>query len=64
MKEAMLYQSLDENVGLCTLCNHQCKIHEGKRGICGVRENRDGRLYSLVYGRVMAEHIDPIDKKP
>jgi pyruvate formate lyase activating enzyme len=64
MKEAVLYQSLDEKMVLCTLCNHQCKIHDGKRGICGVRENRGGRLYSLVYGRVIAEHIDPIEKKP
>jgi pyruvate formate lyase activating enzyme len=50
--------------GRCDLYNRQCRIKEGKRGICGVRENRGGRLYSLVYGRIIAEHIDPIEKKP
>ncbi|MDY6954809.1 MAG: AmmeMemoRadiSam system radical SAM enzyme, partial [Thermodesulfobacteriota bacterium] len=64
MKEAMFYMSLPENGVRCNLCNHRCKIKEGKRGICAVRENREGRLYSLVYGKVIAEHIDPIEKKP
>lgn len=64
MKEALLYESLDGNRVRCNLCNHRCKIQEGKRGICSVRENQDGKLYSLVYGKVIAEHIDPIEKKP
>jgi len=64
MKEAMLYEKRDENKVRCHLCNHQCSIHPGKRGICGVRENQDGTLYTLVYGRIVAEHIDPIEKKP
>jgi len=64
MKEAMFYTSLPEGEIRCNLCNHRCKIKEGKRGICDVRENRDGKLYSLVYGRIVAEHIDPIEKKP
>ncbi len=64
MKEALLYESLDRNRVRCNLCNHRCKIHDGKRGICGVRENQDGTLYSLVYGKTIAEHIDPIEKKP
>lgn len=64
MKEAMLYESLGENRVRCHLCNHRCKIQEGRRGICGVRENQDGKLYSLVYGKIIAEHIDPIEKKP
>lgn len=38
--------------------------YEGKRGVCGVRENRGGKLHSLVYGKILAEHIDPIEKKP
>ena len=45
-------------------CRHNCIIAEGKRGICGVRENRDGILYSLVYGLPCANHVDPIEKKP
>ena len=64
MKEAMFYTSLPEGEIRCSLCNHRCKIKEGKRGICGVRENRNRKLYSLVYGKVVAEHIDPIEKKP
>jgi pyruvate formate lyase activating enzyme len=64
MKDALLYESLDGNRVRCNLCNHGCKIQEGKRGICGVRENQDGTLYSLVYGKIIAEHIDPIEKKP
>lgn len=48
----------------CNLCPHQCIIPDGERGECRVRENRDGRLYSLVYGNPCAVHIDPIEKKP
>ena len=64
MKEAMFYEALPENKVQCGLCNHRCKIRDSKRGICGVRENQEGRLYSLVYGKIIAEHIDPIEKKP
>jgi pyruvate formate lyase activating enzyme len=64
MNEAMLYEAQTENKVRCHLCNHQCRIREGKRGICGVRENREGTLYTLVYGKIIAEHIDPIEKKP
>ena len=64
MKEAMLYEKREENKVRCHLCSHHCSIHPGKRGICGVRENQDGTLYTLVYGRIVAEHIDPIEKKP
>lgn len=64
MKEAMFYEKLEEKKVRCFLCGHHCIIKEGKRGICAVRENRDGILYSLVYGRLIAMHIDPIEKKP
>ncbi len=64
MNPGMFYESLGENKLQCHLCNHHCKIKEEKRGICGVRENRDGKLYSLVYGKIVAEHVDPIEKKP
>jgi pyruvate formate lyase activating enzyme len=63
MKEAMFYEHLDGKVK-CHLCNHYCLIKQGKRGICGVRENRGGKLYSLVYGKSIAIDIDPIEKKP
>ncbi|MCK4620996.1 MAG: AmmeMemoRadiSam system radical SAM enzyme [Desulfuromonadales bacterium] len=64
MHEAMFYTQLAENRVHCQLCNHFCKIGDGKRGICGVRENRGGTLYSLVYGRTISTNIDPIEKKP
>ncbi|MDH5439385.1 MAG: AmmeMemoRadiSam system radical SAM enzyme [Candidatus Bathyarchaeota archaeon] len=64
MREAMFYSKLEGNAVHCGLCSHRCTISEGKRGICGVRENKDGTLYSLVYGKVVARHVDPIEKKP
>ena len=48
----------------CGLCAHHCQLEEGEYGRCGVRLNREGRLYSLVYGRLVARHIDPVEKKP
>jgi pyruvate formate lyase activating enzyme len=64
MKEALLYQKLDGDKVRCQLCAHYCTIANGKKGICQVRENRDGILYSLVYGRTISQNIDPIEKKP
>ena len=64
MKEAKLYKKLEDGKVQCNTCAHQCKITKGKRGICGVRENREGTLYSLVYGKAIAMHVDPIEKKP
>lgn len=64
IKEAMLYLSLENQKVSCVLCHHHCQIAPGKRGICLVRENREGRLYTLVYGDLIAAHVDPIEKKP
>jgi len=64
MKEAMLYTRRDGGVVECHLCHQRCVIQPGRRGICLVRENRDGTLYSLVYRRLIARHVDPIEKKP
>jgi pyruvate formate lyase activating enzyme len=64
MKEAKLYEQLDEERVRCTLCAHRCVIAEGKRGVCQVRHNRGGTLFTLVYGRAIAQHVDPIEKKP
>ena len=64
MKEALFYRLEKENQVVCGLCNHHCHIKDGKRGICGVRENRNGKLYSLVYGKIVSEGVDPIEKKP
>jgi pyruvate formate lyase activating enzyme len=62
--EARFYEKKKDQQVHCLLCNHHCLIKAGKRGICGVRENQAGRLYSLVYGRPIATHVDPIEKKP
>ncbi len=64
MKEALFYERLPNKQVRCKLCAHYCLINAGKRGICGVRENKEGKLYSLVYGQPVAQHIDPIEKKP
>jgi pyruvate formate lyase activating enzyme len=48
----------------CFLCAHHCRIAPGERGRCGVRENREGVLYTLVYGRPVSVAVDPIEKKP
>ncbi len=64
MKEAMLYRKLEGGVVECGLCNHRCQIKPDKFGICRVRFNRNGTLYTLVYGKIIAQHVDPIEKKP
>ncbi|MBW1918096.1 MAG: AmmeMemoRadiSam system radical SAM enzyme [Deltaproteobacteria bacterium] len=64
MQEARFYEKLEDNKVQCHLCAHECQIDPGKRGICMVRENREGVLYSLVYGKLIAQNVDPIEKKP
>ena len=64
MKEAMLYEKLTDKRVRCNLCAHHCVISEGKLGICRVRENVDGILYTLVFGRTISQNVDPIEKKP
>lgn len=64
MKEAVLYQKLEADKVQCAVCNHRCTIAAGNRGICGVRENHQGKLYALNYGKAIAVHVDPIEKKP
>jgi len=64
MKLAQFYEQLPEKKVRCFLCRHRCTIAVDNRGICHVRENRGGELYSLVYGRLVAAQVDPIEKKP
>jgi pyruvate formate lyase activating enzyme len=64
MKEAILYDKIKNNEVRCRLCSHRCTIKPSDRGICGVRQNMDGVLYTSVYGVVCAANIDPIEKKP
>jgi pyruvate formate lyase activating enzyme len=63
-KEAMLWESLEGQKVACHLCSHRCLISAGKRGVCGVRENRSGKLETLVYGEAIAANVDPVEKKP
>lgn len=64
MKEGMFYQKLKNNIVRCELCFRRCVIRPNKRGLCGVRENKDGKLYSLVYRKPCAINIDPVEKEP
>ncbi len=64
IKEAMLYRPLESNKVSCFLCHHNCQIAPEKYGICGVRQNRRGKLFTRVYGDAIAAHVDPIEKKP
>lgn len=64
MHEASFYEKLDQNRVKCLLCPHGCMIADDHTGICGVRKNERGTLYSLVYGKVIADNVDPIEKKP
>jgi len=64
MKEAMFYEKVGGNKVKCRLCRFRCLIADGGRGMCGVRENRAGTLFTLVYGKAVAEQVDPIEKKP
>ncbi len=64
MREASYYNKLNDRNIECYLCPHNCKISEGRRGICGVRKNFNGTLISEVYGLPVAIHTDPIEKKP
>ncbi len=66
IREAMLWGPDASGPGrvACRLCAHRCVIAPGRAGVCAVRENREGRLVSLVYGEVVAAHVDPIEKKP
>ncbi len=64
IKEALLYEKLPDNKVRCLLCNHKCTISAASTGICGVRKNNNGTLITLVYDKIIARHLDPIEKKP
>ncbi len=63
-KEALLYEKQADDKVRCILCNHKCLIASNSTGICGVRKNIDGTLYSLNYDKIIARHMDPVEKKP
>jgi pyruvate formate lyase activating enzyme len=64
MKEALFYKKLKEDIVNCKACYKNCIIKEGEVGFCSVRQNINGKLYSLVYGKPISINIDPIEKKP
>lgn len=61
--EGELYENLADNALRCTACGHRCLIREGRRGICKVRFNQDGKL-KVPWGYVAALQVDPVEKKP
>jgi pyruvate formate lyase activating enzyme len=63
-KEASFWKNIEDKKVQCNLCSHNCKINEDKLGICGVRKNEKGRLYTLIYGSASSLSADPIEKKP
>ena len=64
MKESYLYKKLPSKRVKCLNCPHYCLIENNSKGVCGVRKNINGKLYSLNWGKVAALNIDPIEKKP
>lgn len=64
LHEARFYEPLADGRVLCTLCPHDCRIPDGARGACAVRYNHQGKLYTLVYDKVAAREVNPIEKKP
>jgi len=64
MYEARQYAKLENNTVKCSLCSHRCTINDGKHGVCGVRVNEHGSLAAMTYGKISAEAVDPIEKKP
>ncbi|GBD93355.1 4-hydroxyphenylacetate decarboxylase activating enzyme [bacterium BMS3Abin05] len=61
---AMFWNPIGNKAVRCHLCQHRCRIPEGRMGVCSVRGNIDGRLYTFVYEKAVAVHVDPIEKKP
>lgn len=64
IREAMFYEKIEDNKVWCHLCPRKCIIPDGEKGYCRVRENRGGKLYSLVYGKPCSISVEPIEKAP
>ncbi len=62
MKEASFWEAICNESVVCNLCSHHCQIRKDRVGICGVRRNLDGKLYSLNYGKLVSSNLDPIEK--
>lgn len=64
LHEASYYETLSNKTVQCFLCPNECEIAPSRWGACKARKNIDGKLYSMVYGKIATEHVDPIEKKP
>lgn len=62
--KSLFWKKLGKELVQCHLCPRNCVIKEGNRGNCGARENIEGVLYSMNYGKAAAAGLDPIEKKP
>jgi pyruvate formate lyase activating enzyme len=64
IREAFLWERAEDSNVICNLCPRRCRIRDGGFGVCGVRANDSGTLYTLVYGLAVSANVDPIEKKP
>lgn len=64
IKEAQFYEKLKDKKAKCLLCPHRCEINDNSIGKCRVRKNIEGELVTLNYGKIAANNLDPIEKKP
>ncbi len=64
LKEGVLFDQLADNKARCNICEHRCRIREGRLGFCGTRKNINGKIHTIIYNTVSSEAVDPIEKKP
>ena len=64
LHEALYSETFPDGMVRCHLCPNECNLPPGRYGACKARKNIDGKLYSMVYGKIGAVHVDPIEKKP
>ncbi len=64
VRRALHWRAIGDGKVVCNLCHRRCVIPPGSYGVCGVRFNHEGTLYTLVYGLLTAANVDPIEKKP
>lgn len=64
IKEGTLFDELPDKKVKCHVCSHRCVIGDGKLGLCRTRQNKNGKIYTLIYNTASSEAVDPIEKKP
>jgi len=63
VREALLQEKINNKIR-CNVCERRCEIVEGGKGWCQTRENRAGRLVTLIYGAASSLAANPVEKKP